>query len=351
MQSSHWCSRGASSRVTEVNVTQPGDELYCLLVPLGEDRLLVPRGCISEVINYQAPTPMEGAPAWYRGTIAWGGRRVPLMSFEAACGRMAPRASGRTRIVVMQAIGKSLDCGHFAVLTQGFWVRRVGADPAVVGRTLVIDGGPTDVVGVMPVSFAFPRPQIDLWQPAQSTRASASFLFSIQGIARLRDDATVTSARAEITNLIEDLARRAPNQTGIVSTALPLHEFFVGRIAEALWILLAAVGLLLLVACANIANLFLVRSESRHREVAVRRALGAGTQRLARYFLAESVLLGAVGGILGLALAWGGVRLLVAFGPVNLPRLNEVRIDAVVVVFTAGLSLLAALAFGAGVLR
>jgi len=234
-----------------------------------------------------------------------------------------------------------------AVLTHGFWVRRFGADPAVVGRTIVIDGVPTDVVGVMPVSFAFPRPQIDLWQPAQSTRASASFLFSIQGIARLRDDATVTSARAEITNLIEDLARRAPNQTGIVSTALPLHEFFVGRIAEALWILLAAVGLLLLVACANIANLFLVRSESRHREVAVRRALGAGTQRLARYFLAESVLLGVVGGIVGLALAWGGVRLLVAFGPVNLPRLNEVRIDAVVVLFTAGLSLLAALAFGA----
>jgi predicted permease len=234
-----------------------------------------------------------------------------------------------------------------AVLTHGFWVRRFGADPAIVGRTIVIDGVPTDVVGVMPASFAFPRPQIDLWQPAQSTRASASFLFSIQGIARLRDDATVTSARAEITNLIADLARRAPNQTGIVSTALPLHEFFVGRIAEALWILLAAVGLLLLVACANIANLFLVRSESRHREVAVRRALGAGTQRLARYFLAESVLLGVFGGILGLALAWGGVRLLVAFGPVNLPRLNEVRIDAVVVVFTTGLSVLAALAFGA----
>jgi len=101
-------------------VTQAGDELYCLLVPLAEERLLVPRACISEVINYQAPTPMDGAPAWYLGTIAWGGRRVPLLSFEAACGRMAPRSSGRTRIVVMQAIGSSLSCGHFAVLTQGF---------------------------------------------------------------------------------------------------------------------------------------------------------------------------------------------------------------------------------------
>ena len=126
-----------------------------------------------------------------------------------------------------------------------------------------------------------------------------------------------------------------------------MHDAVVGNIAGALWILLAAVGLVLLVACANIANLFLVRSESRHREVAVRRALGAGTRRLARYFLAESTLLGVVGGTLGLALAWGGVRLLVAFGPAALPRLNEVRIDPVVVVFTAALSLLAALVFGA----
>ena len=235
-----------------------------------------------------------------------------------------------------------------AVLTHGLWQRRFGADPAIVGRTILIDGVPTSVVGVMPASFTFPRGQVELWQPAQSTRASASFLFSVQGVARLRHDATVASVRAEITNLIEGLARRgAPNQMGIVSMAVPLHEYFVGNIAGALWVLLAAVGLVLLVACANIANLFLVRTESRHREVAVRRALGAGTQRLARYFLAESVLLGVIGGVVGLGLAWGGVRLLVAFGPVNLPRLGEVRLDAVVVAFTAGLSLIAAFAFGA----
>jgi predicted permease len=234
-----------------------------------------------------------------------------------------------------------------AVLSHGLWVRRFGEDPAIVGRTIVIDGVPTDVVGVMPASFTFPRTPVDLWLPAQSSRASASFLFTIQGVGRLRDGETVASARTEITSLIEALARVAPNQTGIVSTALPLHEAVVGNIAGALWILLAAVGLVLLVACANIANLFLVRSESRHREVAVRRALGAGTRRLARYFLAESALLGVVGGILGLTLAWAGVRLLVAFGPVGLPRLSEVRIDAVVVLFTAGLSLLAAVAFGA----
>ena len=96
------------------------DEIYCLLVPLADERLLVPRACVTEVINYQAPTPMEGAPAWYLGTVAWGGRRVPLVSFEATCGRSLPRASGRSRIVVMQSITGAIAGGHFAMLIQGF---------------------------------------------------------------------------------------------------------------------------------------------------------------------------------------------------------------------------------------
>ena len=103
-------------------MTAVAEELYCLLVPLADDRLLVPRSCVTEVINYQAPTPMENAPMWYLGTVAWGGRRVPLVSFEAACGRNVPRTSGRTRLVVMQGITPHSEAagGHFAVLTQGF---------------------------------------------------------------------------------------------------------------------------------------------------------------------------------------------------------------------------------------
>ncbi len=105
-----------------------GDELYCLLVPLADDRLLLPRSCVTEVVNYQAPTPMDGAPPWYLGTIAWGGRRVPLVSFEATCGKALPRTSGRTRIVVMQGLSGPT-VGHFAVLTQGFpQLVRVGPD-------------------------------------------------------------------------------------------------------------------------------------------------------------------------------------------------------------------------------
>lgn len=103
-------------------MTATAEELYCLLVPLGEERLIVPRSCVTEVVNYQVPTPMDGAPPWYLGTVAWGGRRLPLVSFEAACGRNPPRVSGRTRIVVMQGITPHAESvgGHFAVLTQGF---------------------------------------------------------------------------------------------------------------------------------------------------------------------------------------------------------------------------------------
>jgi chemosensory pili system protein ChpC len=104
---------------TPTTPTTPGEEIYCLLVPLADDRLLLPRACVTEVINYQAPTPMDGVPPWYLGTIAWGGQRVPLVSFEATIGKALPRASGRTRIVVMQGL-TGRGAGHFAILTQGF---------------------------------------------------------------------------------------------------------------------------------------------------------------------------------------------------------------------------------------
>ena len=178
-----------------------------------------------------------------------------------------------------------------AVLSHGLWARRFGLDPAIIGQSIRLGGVPTQVVGVMPADFVFPDTRTDLWLPAQSTRASASFLFTLVGVARLRDGATLDRARAEMTQLIADLARTSPNQRGMVATPVALQQALVGRVAETLWILLASVGLVLLVACANVANLFLVRSESRHREVAVRQALGASRRAIARYFLAESALL------------------------------------------------------------
>jgi predicted permease len=242
-----------------------------------------------------------------------------------------------------------------AVLSHGLWVRRYSRDPGILGRPVMLGGVPTEVVGIMPASYAFPDPRVDVWTAVQVARAMGFGLWSYSGVARLRDNATVEDARAELNGLIADLPQAFPSDAGasangkeiqLFSAARTLKDATVGSVARALWILLASVGLVLLVACANVANLFLVRSEARQREIALRRALGAGRLGIARYFLTESALLSIAGGVIGLVLAWGAVRLLVAFGPTNFPRLGEVGLDAVVLVFTFGLSMLAALAFG-----
>ena len=235
------------------------------------------------------------------------------------------------------------------VLSHGLWVRRFGADPAVLGRVMTLDSVPATVVGVMPASFQFPDPRYDLWTPVPLTPATASDDYCCYGIARLRDGATIADARAELTRLTADLEFTSPGHRykELVSTATGLIEAHVGRVAaDTLWILLASVGVVLLVACANVANLLLVRSDARQRELAVRRALGAGSGGIAGFFLAESALLSIAGGAVGLALAAGAIRLLVVFGPANLPRLEEVRLDGVVVAFTLALTLLTAVACG-----
>jgi predicted permease len=241
-----------------------------------------------------------------------------------------------------------------AVVSHRLWVRRYGGNTGILGRPVMLDGVPTEVVGVMPVSYAFPDSQVDVWIAEPVARSMGFGLWNYKAVARLRDGATLAHARSELTGLIADLPRAFAHdpqalgnvETRLVVTATPLKEAVIGGVARALWILLAAVGLVLLVACANVANLFLVRAEARQREVAVRRALGAGRFAIARYFLAESVLLSIAGGAIGVALAWGAVRLLVSVGPATLPRLEEVRVDAVTLVFTFALSLLAACMFG-----
>jgi putative ABC transport system permease protein len=235
-----------------------------------------------------------------------------------------------------------------AVLSHGLWMRRYGHDPGVLGRLVTLDGVPTTVIGVMQSSFAFPDPRVDVWTPLPLTRAAASDAYSFAGVGRLRDGSSVADARTELDRLAVDLEHIYPGggYAQLVSAAKTLIEATVGRVTTTLWTLLTSVGLVLLVACANVANLFLVRSEVREREVAVRRALGAGNRAIARYFLSESVLLSIAGSAIGLALAWGAVHLLVAFGPANLPRLHEVRLDGLTLGFTIVVSLLTAVAFG-----
>ena len=180
-----------------------------------------------------------------------------------------------------------------------------------------------------------------------ATSPAVAGVFDYSAIARLRQGATVEDARAELTRLTGDLAPVSPGNgyDQMVSTATTLIDAIVGRVARTLWILLASVGLVLLVACANVANLFLVRCDAKQREVAVRRALGSGNGGIAGYFLAESAWLTFAGGALGLILAWGAVHLLVVFGPTSLPRLHEVRLDGVTLAFASALSLATGIAF------
>jgi putative ABC transport system permease protein len=237
---------------------------------------------------------------------------------------------------------------NVAVLSHGLWVRRYGQDQSILGRVVRLDGIPATVVGVMAASYAFPDPGVDMWIPLSLTPATASDGYNLRGVARLADGATIAVARSEMTTLAVDLEVAHPTNgyAQLVSTATSLIDATVGRVSRVLWILLASVGLVLLVACANVSNLFLVRSEVRQREVAVRRALGAGTPAIVRYFLSESALLSILSGLIGLGVAWSAIQMLVALGPRNLPRLEEIRLDTVVVGFTSALCLFTTTAFG-----
>jgi predicted permease len=242
-----------------------------------------------------------------------------------------------------------------AILSHGFWSRRFARDPTIVGRTIALNGVSMEVVGVMPPSFTFPDSRVAVWMPEPLTRAAGFGLFTHEAVARLRAGTTIADARNDLDALIAGLPQTFPGSTLALSLArgsepmrsiaISLKEATVGDVERALWILMGSVGVVLLVACANVANLFLARSEVRRREVAVRQALGAGRAALVRFFLAESVLLTLAGAVLGVTLAWMAVRLLVTSAPATLPRLEEIRLTAIAFVFTFGLSIVTAIAF------
>lgn len=241
-----------------------------------------------------------------------------------------------------------------AVLSHGLWMRRFGGNPAIVGQTIRVNGAAAEVIGVMPAAYAFPDPRVDMWTPEPLSRAAGFGFFQSSGVARVREGVAIESVKAELDGIIANLPQVYPNYlTGIgrnlqlMARPVTLKEATVGRVARALWILLASVALVLLVACANVANLFLVRSEARQRDLAIRRALGAGGMGIVRHFLIESTLLSIAGGLAGLAIAQGAVQLLAAYGPRDLPRLAELRLDVVALGFTLLLTLLVALVFGA----
>lgn len=243
------------------------------------------------------------------------------------------------------------------ILTYGYWQRHFGGSASAIGRTLIVDGKPRIIIGAMPQDFQFLNSRAELIFPMQLERDKL-FLgnFSYQGIARLRPGVTLQQANADLARMLPIWLQAWPPAPGF-SRALfenarfapkikALKEEVVGNIGPTLWVLMGTIGLVLLIACANVANLLLVRAEGRQQELAIRAALGAGWGRIAREMLLESLMLGIIGGALGLGLASGSLRLLVAKGPQTLPRLGEIGIDPAVLGFTLGISLLAGLFFG-----
>ena len=244
------------------------------------------------------------------------------------------------------------------ILTYGYWQRHLGGDTAsAIGHILIVDSKPHVIIGVMPPDFRFLNSRAELILPQQLDR-NKIFLgnFSYQGIARLKPGVTIQQADTDVARMLPIWLKSWPAAPGF-SRALfenarfapyiqPLKQEVVGNIGTTLWVLMGTIGLVLLIACANVANLLLVRAESRHQEMAIRAALGAGWRRIAGEMLLESLTLGVLGGALGLALAYAALRLLIAQGPATLPRLNEIGIDPLVLAFTLVVSLLAGLFFG-----
>jgi len=233
-----------------------------------------------------------------------------------------------------------------AMLTAGYWQRRFGGAEDVVGRLITINGTPTEVIGVLPSSFKFlsERPAVLLPLPLDPS-APRFISFGFQGLARLKPGVTLEQANADVAHMIT-LLPPAFAQLELRPNVSPLADEVTGNVAEVLWILLAAVGVVLLIACGNVANLFLVRAEARHRELATRAALGASRGRLARTLLTESVVLGIAGGVLGVALASLGLLLLHAIGPAQLPRLDDIGIDPIILLFALAISVLSGVLFG-----
>lgn len=241
------------------------------------------------------------------------------------------------------------------VLGAAYWRDQFGADPAVLGQTLTVNAVPYEIIGVMGADVQFLDYEPAIYLPFRFDRGNL-FVgnFSYQAVGRLAPGTSIEQANAEIERLIYVGVERYPNglkremleEAQFAANLRPLKEDVVGDVGDVLWVLLGTVGLVLLIAAANVANLFLVRAENRQLEISVRTALGASRGVIVRDFLAESITLALLGGVAGLALAWAGVRFLVSLSPTGLPRLDEIGIDPLVVAFALGISLVAGVLFG-----
>src|ERR1700733_5404743 len=243
------------------------------------------------------------------------------------------------------------------MLSYGYWQRRFGGDPGVVGRTINVDSQSRVIAGVMPRGFKVVSYDFDLLVPAAFDPVNQSLAgFAYHGIGRLRPGVTISQADADVSRLLNVWMDSWTNGPGtdphwyenwrITPAFQPLKAQVVGNVGDVLWVVMATIGVVMLIACTNVANLLLVRADGRQQELAVRSALGAGRWRIARELLLESVTLGLLGGAVGVGVAYAGLRLLTAIGPENLPRLSEISLDGQSLAFTLILSVLSGLLFG-----
>lgn len=268
---------------------------------------------------------------------------LPLLGVDAAVGRRfsaADDAPGAPATVV---------------LTNGYWQRAFGGDPSAVGQSLTVYGSPREIIGVLPEDFVFLDSEPAFLYPAQFDPAEVTMgNFSYQTIGRMAPGATIDQVSAEVERLLPVAVDRYPGpvtmtmleQARMAAVIRPLKEDLVGDVRAVLWVLLGTVGMVLLIASANVANLFLVRAEGRSKDIALHTAMGAERGDIAGQFLTESILLGLLGGLVGLGLAWIGLRILLSMAPAQIPRLDEIGLDPLVLGFTALISVGAGVLFG-----
>jgi putative ABC transport system permease protein len=286
---------------------------------------------------------ISGGRATFTGTE--GPEQVPGASVSAELFellRVQPML-GRTFTQSEDAPGRN----SVVVLSHGTWARRFGADPAVLGRSITVNDQPVTIIGVMPPDFYFPARTTEFWipialNPANATRGG----HFLAVIARRKAGVTAVQADAEMKTIAARLAQQYEQNANESAEIVPLHEQIVGSIRPALLTLFAAVAVVVLIACANVANLLLVRASVREKEIAIRTALGAGRKRLVLQMLAESLVLGVAGGALGLLLAYLAIPAIQTLSAGGIPRVDDVSIDARVLGFAALLSIATGIAFG-----